>query len=154
MHPKGSPRWCKPAPARCWVEQIWGTLLRKFPDSSCVNKDKQLPALKCHCRFKWFLQVCLSFISSCLRLASCLILILLWILQFLISQFSFGPFYKFFCYFKMKSQFCLIQGCYCSHLPKQGAQDVLLFAVLGCEISVNYCTESLFSTQLEVSCEG
>lgn len=54
----------------------------------------------------------------------------------------------------MKSQFCLIQGCYCSHLPKQGAQDVLLFAFLGCEISVHYCTESLFSMQLEVSCEG
>lgn len=85
MHPKGSPRWCKPAPACCRVEQIWGTLLRNFPNSSCVNKDKQLPVLKYHCRFKWFPQVCLSFISSCLRLACCLILILLWILQFLIS---------------------------------------------------------------------
>lgn len=25
-----------------------------FPNSACVNKDKQLPALKCHCRFKDF----------------------------------------------------------------------------------------------------
>ena len=54
MNPKGSPRWCKPAPACCWVEQMWGALLRKFPNSSCVNKDKQLPAFRCHCRFNDF----------------------------------------------------------------------------------------------------